>query len=318
MVSIIVPVYNVERELPNCIDAVLRQTYSDFELLLVDDGSTDGSGAICDRYAARDPRIRVWHTENRGVSHARNTGLQHAGGTYVAFCDGDDAYRETYLEQMLSAAEKTAVDLVICSYNCKTDSGIRQPYPAGQSRYLTSEEVFARIFLSNEIGGFVWNKLFRREVLRGLAFRQDMQICEDTCFVVGAMQNCKSIFYLCKPLYDYTVRRSSAVNRVSNLVNPDGTSKFSCAFRRILAEYPLSETMRAYVRCGIFWMAASVKCDYRNTGGTDRRVIQNLNTDARETLGVYWRCAGIPLGRKMVTTANWLLNLRGWKRRFRL
>lgn len=314
MISIIVPVYNVEAYLPGCIEAVLKQTYPSFELLLIDDGSKDASGDICDRYAVQDPRIRVWHIENSGVSNARNIGLQHARGEYVAFCDADDAYREDYLEQLLAAAEKTSADIVICSYYCKTESGISQPYPGGQSRFLSQEEVFERIFLRNEIGGFVWNKLFRRELLKDVAFRRDMQICEDTYFVVSAMQNCRRIYYLCEPLYYYYIRQTSAVNRVDNLITPEGVSKFTTVFRRILADFSLSDRMKEYVQCGIFWMASSVKCDYKNTGGRDRRIIRNLNRDARETLAVYWKCRELPLRQKAVTTANWLLNIRGLKR----
>ena len=314
MVSIIVPVYNTEAFLPECIDSILRQTFSNFELLLIDDGSKDGSGVICDRYAAQDSRIRVWHIENGGVSNARNIGLQHARGEYIAFCDADDSYCGNYLAQMLSAAEETAADIVICSYYFKTESGISQPYPGGQSRFLSQEEVFERIFLRNEIGGFVWNKLFRRELLKDVAFRRDMQICEDTYFVVSAMQNCPRIYYLCEPLYEYYIRQTSAVNRVDNLITPEGVSKFTTVFRRILGDFSLSDTMKAYVQCGIFWMASSVKCDYKNAGGRDPQIIRNLNRDARETLAVYWKCRELPFCQKAVTTANWLLNLRYLKK----
>lgn len=317
MVSIIVPIYHAQEYLPECIDSILSQTYTDLELLLIDDGSTDSSGEICDRYAARDSRVRVWHIENNGVSNARNVGLQHARGEFIAFCDADDIYLEDYLACMVAAAEREVADIVICSYYSRVGTKRIPACEDQNSGRISAEAVFERIFLCNEIGGFVWNKMFRRQAVKDISFQSDMQICEDTYFVVGAIQNSSVIYYLREPLYEYVIHENSAVNRVDNLITEEGKSKFTQAFQRIMKDHALSETMRQYVQCGIFWMASSVKCDYTNAGGGDKQVIKNLDADARNTLVTYCKCSKIPLRKKVITTANWLLNLRGLKKRIR-
>lgn len=112
MISVIVPVYNVDKYLNACIDSILRQTFDDFELLLIDDGNSDSSPAICDEYASRDPRVKVFHKANGGVSDARNTGLDHARGEYVAFIDGDDWIQPDYLEKLHDRMQSGSFDLV--------------------------------------------------------------------------------------------------------------------------------------------------------------------------------------------------------------
>lgn len=111
-VSVIMPVYNAHLYVAKAIESVLQQTYQDFELILVDDGATDGSGEICEKYAAQDDRIVLIHEENSGICKARNTGLKHAQGTYIAFCDHDDLYMPQYLEKAVSSAIKENADLV--------------------------------------------------------------------------------------------------------------------------------------------------------------------------------------------------------------
>ena len=115
MISIIVPVYNTEKYLDRCIQSILSQTYTDFELLLINDGSTDSSGAICDKYAEQDSRVRVFHKENGGVSSARNVGLDNAKGEWVTFCDSDDWVENCWLDTFVENSENT--DLVVQGFN---------------------------------------------------------------------------------------------------------------------------------------------------------------------------------------------------------
>lgn len=116
MVSIIVPVYNVENVLHYCIDSILEQTYTDFELILVDDGSTDKSGIVCDEYAKTDSRIRVFHNSNEGVSVARNCGIDNAKGEYICFVDSDDRLHAAFLEKMQKAMLLYSADIMVCGY----------------------------------------------------------------------------------------------------------------------------------------------------------------------------------------------------------
>ena len=123
MISVIVPVYNVEKYLRQCLDSIVAQTYRDLEIILVDDGSIDASGAICDEYAVRDSRIKVVHQPNRGLSSARNTGLDLVSGEYTFFIDSDDWIHEKALERLLLAQAKTNADLVLCNYQRVDEAG---------------------------------------------------------------------------------------------------------------------------------------------------------------------------------------------------
>ena len=116
-ISIIVPVYKVEKYLRHCVDSILAQTFTDFELLLIDDGSPDNSGAICDEYAEKDNRVRVFHKENGGVSSARNLGLDNARGTYIMFCDSDDYVADNWAEKLYEFMNYNEANLSICGYN---------------------------------------------------------------------------------------------------------------------------------------------------------------------------------------------------------
>ncbi|MGN1210502.1 MAG: glycosyltransferase family 2 protein, partial [Candidatus Cryptobacteroides sp.] len=114
MVSVIVPVYNTAGTLAGCIDSILAQSYTDFELIIIDDGSTDGSGLIADTYPSKDSRVKVWHQDNAGISAARNEGLSHASGDWVAFCDSDDTVRPDWLAAMMRHSHKAP--MIICGY----------------------------------------------------------------------------------------------------------------------------------------------------------------------------------------------------------
>ena len=117
LIRVIVPVYNVERYLRRCVDSILHQTYQDLEVLLVDDGSTDASGAICDEYAAQEERVTAVHQKNRGLSAARNAGLERAQGTYLCFVDSDDYIEPEMFEELLLIAMDTGADLTLCDFN---------------------------------------------------------------------------------------------------------------------------------------------------------------------------------------------------------
>lgn len=190
MVSVIVPVFNAEIYLCSCVNSILKQTYRDFELLLIDDGSTDQSAKICDDFQNKDARIKVIHNKNHGVSYSRNTGLLLAKGKFIAFCDADDMYEKGYLQKLVDAAENQAADIVICNYSYFCQTGVKtvSNKPSG---FIEKDEIYRRIFIDNTIGGFVWNKLFRKRLIEDIKFDLNMQICEDTFFLCKALKNAK-------------------------------------------------------------------------------------------------------------------------------
>lgn len=176
-ISIIVPIYNMAYLMRRCIDSLLAQTFKDFELLLVDDGSTDGSPAICDEYAQRDSRIRVYHKPNGGLSDARNFGLSHATGKYTIFADPDDWVSPEGLDQLYHKAEKEQADMTIC--DLYREDKYSRHYMCQQPSALDHSTVQKELFY--RLGGFTVNKLIRRDVYQRfhISYPKGIYGCED-------------------------------------------------------------------------------------------------------------------------------------------
>ena len=201
MISVIVPIYKAEQTLRRCVDSLLAQTHSDFELLLVDDGSPDGSGAICDEYAAKDSRVRVFHKDNGGVSSARQVGLDHSRGEYLIHVDSDDWVSPRMLEELYRKAVSDDADMVICDYYL--DDGHHQEYVRQQPTSLDSASVLRELFCHLE--GFCWNKLVRRSCCQsyGVRFPHDLFLCEDLYFNASLLKHPIKVSYLPMAFYHY-------------------------------------------------------------------------------------------------------------------
>ncbi len=197
-ISVIVPVYNAEKTLHRCIDSILAQTFTDFELLLVNDGSKDNSGVICDEYAKRDSRIRVFHKKNGGVSSARNVGLDNVCGEWVAFVDSDDYIGNKYLSAFCNYFD---ADLIIGMSVMKiadnTHSYATLPY--GNH---TEMEHFLSLHLESWTFFVVWGKLFRSNIIRNYRFNESIRLTEDTIFVFQVLKDIKNLFVLPMHLQD--------------------------------------------------------------------------------------------------------------------
>ena len=216
MISVIVPVYNVEAWLPRCLDSIVCQSLADMEILLIDDGSTDSSGEICDEYASRDQRIRVFHKENGGVSSARNVGLREARGDSVCFIDADDCLHPRYLEILYGAFVSEEADIVICN------SERTKEYP---SEYVAVEDVLpARQISYADFANYtickydcVWAKMYKADIVRHHLFDESIVFAEDALFNFSLIYSNESL-NICKvdlPLYIYLDRTDSAVNTLT-------------------------------------------------------------------------------------------------------
>ena len=203
-VSVIIPVYNTIPYLREALDSVIHQTYPQLEILLIDDGSTDGSAALCDTYLP-DPRVQVVHQENRGLSAARNVGIERATGDYIAFLDADDAFRPEMIKEMLAAAQQSRADLVACSHalywtDGRLDEAGRQGIPEGNGfRYereesLTSREARRRL-LDGRFSCQAWNKLYKRELWDVLRFPEG-HVYEDNRVMFDILEACESVYTL--------------------------------------------------------------------------------------------------------------------------
>ena len=170
MISVIVPVYQTERYLPRCIDSILTQSFRDFELLLIDDGSKDSSGKICDRYVCRDSRVRVFHKENSGVSDTRNFGLDHAKGDHIAFVDSDDYIGQDYLKILMEMAEENDADMTILSFQ-RTDTENTVFVASSDQRFVFSgRETLGEMVKGNLFDIHICAKLFKAELFRDVRF----------------------------------------------------------------------------------------------------------------------------------------------------
>ena len=218
LVSVIVPVYNVEAYLRRCLDSIAAQTHRNLEVILVDDGSTDASGEICDAYAALDPRFRVIHQENRWLAQARNEGLKNASGSFLYFVDSDDAIHPRLLERMLKVYYEQGCDYVICGH--RREFALTEPFGVdGLPQEPVTEEIPAsravdHILLGNvedNVYGISWNKLIPSRLAEGLQFA-DIYGNEDVPFTLPLALRSTRICLIKEPLYHYTQRSESIMH----------------------------------------------------------------------------------------------------------
>ena len=207
-ISVIVPVYKVEEYLPECIDSILSQTFRDFELILVDDGSPDNCGRICDEYAARDARVRVIHQKNQGLAGARNAALDVAAGEYVTFIDSDDVVSGVYLERLLSVMEDDT-DITVCKFRhfeCTEELSIYDKNSVTYKSY-NGESIAIAIF-NGEISAGACGKLYRISVIGGTRFPVG-KIHEDVAFTPIVCYATRKVVYFNDELYYYRKNHNS-------------------------------------------------------------------------------------------------------------
>ncbi len=204
LISIIVPVYNVENYIRECIDSILAQTMRSFELILVDDGSKDASGRICDEYADADDRIRVIHKENGGLSSARNMGLDEAKGEYICFVDSDDAVRADYLEKLYGAIERDRSDLIVCDIDAPKLSTAATPANSPFSMAVSEAKRWLYDQTSREYVLMVvaWNKMYAKELLNGIRYPVG-RLHEDEFMIGRVLSRAKAVSFVPDKLYVY-------------------------------------------------------------------------------------------------------------------
>lgn len=227
MISVIVPVYNVERYLGKCVDSILAQTHRNLELILVDDGSKDSSGALCDAYAAKDERVHVIHQANAGQAAARNTGIDQAHGEYVGFVDADDWIEPDMYQSMLNNIRKYHADLALtASWYVYSDSELVPHCIENQVLDLTPQEAFRYVNLAGYFTVAPWDKLIARELLRDVRFPLGYFQGEDYLFSYKVIAHASRIIYDSTPKYYYrqTVSSVSNTSREVSVAASDATA----------------------------------------------------------------------------------------------
>lgn len=218
-ISVVIPVYNVENYLSECLESIISQTYKNLQIILVDDGSTDNSGKICDDYAKKDNRITVIHQANKGAGAAKNAGLDLVKGEYFSIIDSDDYVEHNYYETMILAMEKYNADVVQCLFkNVFKNNYINRNYnfPSKNDRWVRSDQFLLELLYDWKYAIFA-NKLFKTKLLQDIRFPVGRKI-DDEFFTYKLICNAKKIVNINNILYNYRMRRSSVMNDSNNIV----------------------------------------------------------------------------------------------------
>lgn len=213
LISVIVPVYNVEEYIEKCLDSIINQTYKNLQIIIVDDGSPDNSGKICDEYAKKDNRITVLHKENGGVSFARNIGLQNATGNWVTFVDSDDWIENDYIEQLLIIAKQDNADVVLCGYNRVNNTAGQEINATGGKDTFSQFEYLIKTLNPQTGFGFCHMKLIKKDRIQNLKFDENLVVGEDALFNMQLSKNIKNAVFYKKALYNYRNNSNSVVKR---------------------------------------------------------------------------------------------------------
>lgn len=213
-ISVIVPVYNVRSYIRESIDSILAQTYDNLEIILIDDGSTDGSGEICDMYEQENDCIYVIHQKNSGAAAAKNAGLHIATGEYIAFADSDDIVEQDAYEYMITLLEEKCADVVQCSFRNIYRNGIEDVIKDPEVHEMDSQDYLHR-YTTDWTCGLLWDKLYRRSIFEGIFFEEG-HIIDDEFFTYQGIMNAEKIVHAPKVVYQYRMRKSSVMRSQSS------------------------------------------------------------------------------------------------------
>ncbi len=250
LISIVVPIYKVEKYLEHCVKSILNQTITDIEVILVDDGSPDNCGAICDELAKTDSRIKVIHKPNGGLSDARNAGIEIAQGKYIGFIDSDDYIAPQMFEKLLGAIETQKADVSMCyACNIYDDDMEYRPCKTGDVTVFEGEEIMEALFRM-KLNNFAWNKLYKIELFKEIRYPYG-KIYEDLFTTYRIFGLCERVALDESQMYYYRIRRDSIMGKARKVINTDKFQAFSeiqeylkgSYVSRIAAEYMESDLM---------------------------------------------------------------------------
>lgn len=207
--SIIVPVHNVELYLDKCLQSILKQTFTDFEVIVIDDGSQDNSGEICEKYAQTDKRIRLIHQENQGVSATRNTALAMASATYIIWVDADDWIEKDLLAEVKKTIEQTSADIILFDFCIVSSGGCEKHTLQYHEGFLNKQEAMAALVLDEDVRSYLWNKAFKRSLFEGICFPDIYRLMEDYSVMHLLFHKADTFYYLPRLLYYYLARPGS-------------------------------------------------------------------------------------------------------------
>lgn len=279
MVSVIVPIYKVEQYLPQCIDSIIGQTYKDLEIILVDDGSPDACGRICDKYARKDKRIKVYHKENGGLSDARNYGIRMATGEYLGFVDSDDWVEPEMFESLVRTADENHADIVSCGFF--REDLTRTIVCAGIDMKFTCSVDLVKALLRDDIRVFVWNKLYRKSCLPLSVFSKG-HVYEDIAIMHKILLMAACGESISTPLYHYRSNRLGSINQSRSMDNLiDYWLAHKSRYDYFLADRCFNEDKEIIDKLR-FWCALSIARTWRWCYANTKKEIKNYSSFLEE------------------------------------
>ena len=287
-ISIIVPIYNMEHLMRRCIDSLLAQTFTDYELLLIDDGSEDGSWSICQEYARKDARIGIYHKENGGLSDARNYGLSKAIGKYTIFADPDDWVSPEGLDRLYATAEREQADMTMCDLD-REDEYSRH-YVCQRPQSLQAEDVLKELFAN--IQGFTVNKLIRRDVYTrfGISYPKGIYGCEDQYTMAAILLHDIKIAYEPVAFYHYMYNSASLTRHYDECTYEVDVHVLEM-FRTLLEGNPTQQLAVTYQENAVFTRAFWNGRDYYSSAAFQKRFAFFRNrVNSLEEMGVVKLC----------------------------
>ena len=300
-VSIIIPVYNVAPYLRCCLDSVIAQSFTEFEAIVIDDGSTDESGIICDEYADKDPRFTVIHKKNGGISSARNAGLNICSGKYICFLDSDDYFEQDFLQTMYDSIKDSDYDFVSCAANFVDEKNgfiRRNDYPS--DRVELRGDLFDYYYHSNLIEDAPWNKIYLRDLFEDVRYKEGI-IFEDSEIIIRLLKRAKAALFIKAYKYNYRIRKGSILDYKGNEIE---NKRFSL---RKLDSLVMYESVAKELK-GTKYECNAYRSMLRNCAQYSVEILSLDNKEqkkARKTILHYYRLARTPVS----------LSSFGWKER---
>jgi len=293
--SIIVPIYNAGKYLEDTITSILRQSYFDFELLLVDDGSTDDSLKICYKFSLQDSRIKVIHKKNGGVSSARNSGLVKAIGEYIAFVDADDLIEPDMYQILIKALEQSHTDIAMCGFVAEVTY---KPSAMNPSTFPLICNHPLELLLNEKLGtGCIWNKVFCKNLIKSVRFDETIVYSEDQLFITEVLMQCDSIVVISNNLYHYMHRQDSLSWQDGNYEIWQGNFRARKQIYQmillqksedILQKYAFEEYVKAIFACIRYTIKYRKEAEYHRIMETYGLTISNYLRSANLSIGKIW------------------------------
>lgn len=248
MISVVVPIYKVKEELlKECIESIMNQSYSDLEIILIDDGSPDNSGKICDDYSKKDKRIKVIHKENGGVSSARNIGIENANGDWITFVDSDDYIEKDFCKKMLNKAIENKCQCVISAYNKVYGQKI-ETIKKENDLLINGNEFLKMIFNVQSGFGFCHTKIWKTELIKNnkVKFNETISVGEDALFCMQMSKYIEKLYFLNEPLYNYRFNEESVVRKFDKNYYKKYLKSMQIAKKYIAKEYSSEYEQNVY------------------------------------------------------------------------